>query len=209
MTFEEDAELIQRFFISIYKFLGESADDYKYKIHVSDLIYDCMRKAYYWKIHPPVIDIKSAMRMAIGKAIHEIPFFSSTGHELEVEMDGIYGHIDEYLEDFKMIIDKKTCRSIPREPYPHHVKQVEMYGVMLTEKGYDVEKLGVIYIDVVSPDVKAYSWTPMFDPQLLKEEMLLKRDILLEALKTGVPPPRHVSWECYYCPFANQCFSEG
>jgi len=206
--FEEDRDLVERWFVSIYSYLSESAEEYRYKIHVSDLIYDCMRKAYYAKVHPTIVDIQGALRMAIGKAVHEIPFVTSGGHEVELEMDGVVCHIDEDLPDRKMIIDKKTCRKLPREPYPHHVKQVEMYAVIAAEHGYEIERLGIIYINVGDVEVRAFSWKPLFDPVQLREEMLLKKEMLLQALKTGVPPPRNISWECSYCYYAWQCFTE-
>lgn len=202
--YEEDPSVVEKFLLSIYKYLGNTEDDYRYKIHVSDLIYDCTRRAYYNKIYPTIVDIAGALRMSIGKAVHEIQM--SPGHEMEIEFEGILGHIDEYWDG--IVVDKKTCRMIPREPYSHHVKQVEMYRAMLLERGYEVERLAILYIDVSKPEIKAYSWEPQFDPLDVLDEMLTKKAVLLDALKSGIAPPRHVSWECNYCPYAWQCFKE-
>jgi len=210
MSIDELARILEeKFFESVINYLGDEGGwrDDPMEIHVSDLIYDCMRRAYYGKTMRFGIRYDSILRMAIGKKIHEIPLDGSE-HELELEWNGIKGRVDEYIPNPGIVLDKKTCRSLPNSPYDHHVKQVEFYRVLLERSGRKVVACGLIYIDVASPGVRAFVWTPKYPLEVLEKEMIEKKMILEFALTNKILPPRKSGWICKYCDFFSICYGE-
>jgi CRISPR/Cas system-associated exonuclease Cas4 (RecB family) len=177
---------------------------YESGIHISDLIYDCLRRAYYGKVVGPIFDMDSIFRMAIGAAVHSISLGGK--QELRVEWEGVRGSIDEYLDG--IIIEKKTSRSTPRSPNDHHVKQVEGYAWLLERNNYPVIAGVLCYVNVDSTEIAVFP-VEMRSIDEIEKEMLAKRDILAKALADKTPPPRTVGWVCRYCPYVAQCFQEG
>lgn len=173
------------------------------KIHVSDLVYDCQRKAAYSKLSPSqYFNFKTAMTFWIGRAIHKTPIFSEA--EKDVKWNGVVGSVDEYDPATGTIIEKKTCREIPTQPYNHHKKQVEFYAYMLSKMGNKVDKAYILYIDVSKPAIKLYE---VFLRSMAKigEEFDKKVAVLEKFLENKELPKRNTGWICNYCEFANVC----
>ena len=77
----------------------------------------------------------------------------------------------------------------------------------MEHSGYPVEKAVVLYIDVNSTDVAAYPVELQnYDMKAVEEEMLEKAEKLRRALKSGILPPRKMSWLCGYCVYFSWCF---
>jgi len=163
-------------------------------------------RTYYNAVVPEeIIDPAGKIRVWIGKKLHETSIYPKS--EIELSYRGIHGRVDEYDPSSKRIIDKKTTRKIPREPHDHHVKQLLFYKVLMEHNGYPVEKATVLYIDVNSTDVAAYPVElSNFDMKAVEEEMLEKAEKLKRALRSGILPPRKMSWLCGYCVYFSWCF---
>lgn len=189
----------ERFYCIVFDDLMEEREG----IHVSHLVYPCLRRAYYDITTDTSFDLEGGMRMWIGKQIHKLPV--SKHHELSLEWEDIRGTIDEYENGFFM--DKKTTRNIPkRYPRSHHVKQVEMYRVLLEKNGYPVKEASILYIDVDSTRVKEYKVKLKRDIEQVELEMLRKKEIIETALFSRQPPNRHIDWLCRYCNHSSRCF---
>ncbi|MEM4863527.1 MAG: PD-(D/E)XK nuclease family protein [Candidatus Nezhaarchaeales archaeon] len=209
-----EGEIIARFWKAVMKSIddGQRASE----IHVTDLVYDCIRRSWYDKqVGDVVSDPKGIMAVWIGRMLHEMPVCDE--HEVELKYTTpsgieITGRMDELcvIDGDVVIIDKKTTRQIPGKPLDHHVKQLLYYAYMLWKvRGVRASKIAVLYIDVSSLEVKPYI-IPI--NQIMIEsagrEMEEKAVVLSESLRSGIPPRRQVGWWCSYCSMFRRCFSE-
>lgn len=191
----------ERFYRAVFKDLMSDREG----IHVSHLIYDCLRRGYYEITTDTPFDLESGMRMWIGKKLHELPI--SDNSELTLEWEGITGTVDEYQDGH--LCDLKTTRNIPSGPRPHHIKQLEMYRVLLEKNGHEVKSASILYIDVGSTDVVEFPTKfKKKTTKAIEKEMLEKKAKLEMAVERGWLPKRHIYWLCRYCGYASRCFAE-
>jgi len=175
------------------------------KINVTDLTFPCLRHAFYSK---KFLDerrgrLTDLIAFWIGVKLHEAKIFSH--HELEVEYNGVFGRVDGYEDG--VILELKTTRSIPPEPYPHHVKQVEYYRVLLEKSGHPVRFGIILYVNVNDLTTKAF--LVLFDRSVdeVEKELMDRKERLEKSLKNNTPPPPipDEPWACDYCRFAYLC----
>lgn len=173
-------------------------------IHVTSLVYDCLRRGYYEnKFEEGFFDIKTLITFWIGRAVHKTPIFSN--HEMTLRWEGIVGTLDEYQDG--IVIDKKTTTYLPKQANAHHIKQVEYYAWLLWKNGYPFKEGYLVYIDINEKDIVVF---PVFIKDLItiENEILKKKKVLDEAMKNNIPPQRNIGWLCKYCNFASICFKE-
>jgi len=190
----------------IYKAINKQEERAK-GIHVSHLVYDCVRRGYYDMTHDnQFFNLNTLITFWLGRAIHTTPFLDQ--HEVKLEWEGIHGTCDDYGDG--ILLDKKTCTQIPRAANKHHVKQLEYYKVMMENREHrmGVDKAYVVYIDIANKKIEPME-AKMRKNETIEKEMLEKKAILDEAIKNNKPPKRNISWLCSYCNFANICFGEG
>lgn len=199
---EQDWEVLEAFYTAIFKECKEK----HHPISVTALVYDCLRRAFYNVVVPEeIIDPSGKIRIWIGKKLHETPIYQK--NEVELSYKGVHGRVDEYDPSTRRIVDKKTTRKIPREPYEHHVKQLLFYKVIMEKNGFPVDKATLLYIDVNTTDIASYPVDlSKINLDTVEKEMLDKANKLRKALLSGILPPRHMSWLCYYCSFFGWCF---
>lgn len=209
MTIEEIQNAIYKQFV---KSVVDSMKEERYGIHVSDLVYECLRRAYYghiYKTDDSELDDKTLFTFWIGKKLHEVEVTDM--HEFEVEAFGVKGRIDEVIKvgEEYVIIDKKTTRHEVEKPYQHHIKQVQYYAVLLRAmKGISAKYGSIVYINVSVPDARVY----VFDIGNLDEieaELKKKASTLQKALEEGEPPEANPYWLCKYCAYRDVCSREG
>lgn len=191
----------EKFYEAVFKDLKSDREG----IHVSHLIYDCLRRAYYDITTDTPFDLDGGMRMWIGKKLHELPV--SDNPELTLKWEGITGTVDEYQDGH--FCDLKTTRNVPRSPNSHHVKQLEMYRVLLEKSGHEVESASMLYIDVTTTQVIEFPVKFKRKIETVEKEMLEKKAKLETALERGWLPERHLGWLCRYCNYSSRCFTEG
>ena len=135
-------EILERFYEAINR------DNEPHEgIHVSSLCYDCLRRAYFTQLHGDgFFDMKTLVTFWIGRQIHETPILKE--HEVPLEWNGIIGTCDDYEDG--VLLEKKTCRAIPKQVYSHHIKQAEFYSLMLEKAGKPVKEAHIVYIDVAN-----------------------------------------------------------
>ena len=200
------------------------------EIHVSDLVYDCLRRGYYAIKHNIYLDDvdmamevgelneKKLMTFWIGKKLHEVEmtpyhhykmvvnFFDEKVYEVHGEVDEVFKLGNDYI-----VVDKKTCRVYPRGRgyYVHHKLQVEYYAVMLNKiEGIKPRYGAIVYMNVVQPSMRIAPFL-IRDLADVEKEMMNKTMLLGTCLKNNVPPPPCKGWICKYCMFYEQCVKEG
>ena len=174
-------------------------------IHVSNLVYDCIRRGYYEVLYGESFNtLDTLITFWLGHAVHKMPILKY--HELGMDWEGIHGTCDEYEDG--VLLDKKSTTSdrIPTEANDHHIKQVEYYKVMLEAKGMPVTEAHILYIQLPKPhhirDIKV----PLRQSENIRKELLQKKKVLQIALEKKIPPPRVPGWICSYCNFASICW---
>ncbi len=207
-------------FLFLKRVLGDMEEEREEGWHVTELVYDCLRRCYYERKYKEILkDVENdvsgnlnedlMLTFWIGKKLHEMPL--SKRHEYVVRWKDIVGRIDEILEiDGELIIlDKKTVRRQVNAPYEHHVKQVEMYsGLLFAQDGIEVNKGGILYIDVANKNSKVFTFELERNKAKILAEMERKRNILAEAIEKGIPPELRVSWLCNYCNWFERCIRD-
>jgi len=173
------------------------------KIHVTDLVHECLRFSYFLHKELPKWKMSEAISLWIGQVIHEFKL-GLKYHEFEVEWNGIVGYVDEYDPDLGLVIEKKTCKELPRAPYEQHVKQVEYYYYLLKKNNYKVNDIFILYIDVANNDIRVFRVIPR-DLLIIEKEILEKANLLKSFLEANTPPPPIATRFCRVCPFYVLC----
>ena len=174
-------------------------------IHVSNLVYDCMRRAYYEMTFGASFNsLDTLVTFWLGHAVHSMPILKH--HELPLEWNGIHGTCDEYEDG--VLLDKKSTTSerIPNEANDHHVRQVEYYKVMLEAMGMPVTEAHILYIQLPKPHSIRDIKVQLRSSDMVAKEMLQKKKLLQSSLEKNIPPPRVQGWLCNYCSFASVCW---
>ena len=192
------------FYEKIAESLHRTSSGRKKEVHISNIKASCKRNQVLRTLLGfPLMRQKSTVKVWIGNRVHDFPILEK--HELRLEWEGIIGTVDEYEDG--ILIDKKTCRKIPKRPYPDHVIQVEYYSILLMESGHPVMEVGICYIDVNDCVIEVLPVDLKRDIQTVKEEMLEARDELLENLENKTLPEREWNWLCEdYCELFQICF---
>lgn len=198
------AKIANRIFQDVYGDPREKTPEGK--VHVSDIVSDCHRKNYYYRTSPIFFfDMETTMNFWHGRIIHSRPILSE--QELEVEWNNIIGHVDDYGDE--ILIEKKTTSSIPSSPYAYHVRQAEYYRVLLEKTNHPVKAVFIVYylksMEPVFPAVMPINCRPV---EVVANEMIQKRDIVLESIKNKILPPPNYGAECRYCSYISLCFGD-
>jgi CRISPR/Cas system-associated exonuclease Cas4 (RecB family) len=220
---ERIASFVKRRFLSaVVRDMEKDAEQLK-GIQVTDICYDCLRRAYYQILsrerggEQEYKGMRESdwLRVWIGKKLHETDF--SELHELNVNALGVHGRIDEILVTDKevVIVDKKSTRKIPNRPYEHHLKQVQYYATLLryTElwpmlKGKTFYG-AVLYIDVNEGLCEVHVFPLSPEDRLIEREITEKVAVLKRAFSEGKPPEPSAGFLCDYCDFLYHCVREG
>jgi CRISPR/Cas system-associated exonuclease Cas4 (RecB family) len=151
--------------------------------------------------------------MADGKSKHSVVLGDNDKHELKLEVDGIRGAVDDYDEQNKLLIEKKTILSFKflDKPRDEHIKQVLAYAYMLRKSGYEVDKAIIIYILRTMEEMPKQFEININDYDLNSfwSEMVKKANTILKHIKDKTLPPRKISWYCNYCNYTDLCFTRG
>jgi len=195
-------DVLKRF----YEVVANSLSSRGQEIHVSDIVYDCVRRCYYQVIDrqfPQSLDMRTMLRFWIGDAIHTPPILKH--HHLKLTWEGIYAEVDEY-EDGVLVEKKHTSYFMSKIPY-HYERQAEYYKAILENNGYPVKEVHILLIDIRGPSVRDF----VVETRPTKEisrEILFKRDLINYSRKVGVPPPKTVGIDCEFCRAAAKCMKE-
>jgi hypothetical protein len=182
------------------------------KTHVSDLIL-CLRQTELLRDYPPAWSIKTLLRFKMGRAFEKFFFkflLPSGTEELEVEEDGIVGHIDFGSDPYDF--ECKLTWSKPKDDDGLDLLEdkfwwFEQGGAYLIMRRRVAFKLAVFHVFPV-PDLRCFHVE--YSREELGElwEILTSRRDYLEGMrrKKKYPPKTPLTWLCDGCPAKEVCF---
>jgi hypothetical protein len=155
MTFDPRAKLIQ----GLKDYNNSRARTNQVAIGPSSLG-DCRRKVYHQILQTPQTNPDTeVLASLLGGFIHtaieerimtlaDDPFNPSFLYEIEVELDGMPGHVDFYDVESKTVVDWKTTQRKNLKDFPSqsNIWQVQNYARMLIASGRPVERVAVVVI---------------------------------------------------------------
>lgn len=192
--------VLQRFYESIAPSFSRGQE-----IHVSDIVYDCLRRCYYQILFrdPKKIrdlDIHTMIRFWIGSAIDSQRILEK--QHVRLTWKEIHGEVDEYENG--IVLEKKHTSYFMKELPYQYKRQVEYYCPMLYYNNFPVKEVHILLINVSAAE--AFDFLIRIRPiEDIAAEMLFKRDIIKYSLKTENPPPYTVGVDCKFCKAASEC----
>ena len=194
-------------------------EDRRGQIHLTDLVSPCLRKLWFEKKDPLPDEPENTLRLWAGKIAHTMPL--SEHSELQLEFCGVKTRIDEYLEDEKVLIEKKTAEFIPKDRgeleryYQHYIEQVNFETLFLIENGYDVRQSFLLFIKLESQvergrrPLKAFE--VIFDYEAVKSKFYERLENIKSVLSKDYPPdvPENFNFSdypCSYCKYRARCW---
>ena len=168
---------------------------------------DCKRRVFMALTNAPKVNQTDSLAAIMGTFIHagiaeaikrEDPFGDNFMIEQEFAIEGLRGHIDLYIKDRKQVVDWKTTKAKSLRYFPSEQQrmQVQMYGYLLKQNGYEVEKVSLVAIarDGGFNDVREH--TEDYDPEMAQAGLKWIEEIKQAAEKNEVPAPEK---DVYFC----------
>lgn len=211
-------------------------EDRTKEIHVSDLL-GCALSAYLDKVAPEPRKVHENVILWVGIAgHHHLAACNTNGSltknivELGFEDLGIHYRVD--ILDGTTLLDFKTSRwikSVDNLPRERDVVQLNMYRMLLKQRGVFVKKMLLQYIDVTGPpqcrscqvmmqkkdgivecpichtaDKRQHLGAvtvdvPLYADDTIMEEIILRRNVISEAITSGIAPEAEPNFYCGWC----------
>jgi CRISPR/Cas system-associated exonuclease Cas4 (RecB family) len=176
----------------------------------------CLRKSALERRHDAYVDPKQLYHAFRGQLFHALaelgrPEGCIVEKRFARTIAGltISGQPDLIWPEHRLLIDfKSTRRRPPREPYPHHALQVNLYR-WLIEPVHEVDRLEIVYMDM---DGARRLPVPLMEPRKVTATLVARARSLGGALNGGELPSRAGPdglWQCSWCPFPARCWPEG
>jgi hypothetical protein len=167
----------------------------------------CRRSVYMSLTNAPVVNEVDSLAAIMGTFIHagiaeaikrEDPFNDNFLIEQEFAIDGLRGHVDLYIKDRKQVVDWKTTKvkSLRYFPSDQQKMQVQIYGYLLEQNGYPVDKVSLVAIarDGTSNDIREY--TEPYDAMKALEGLEWIKNMQNAVTNQEVPEPER---EVFFC----------
>ena len=214
MISESDVEKL--FFFKVRTYLLE--ENRRNEIHLTDLASPCYRKVYWEKKDPFPESPENALRLWKGKMLHELKLLSF--HELELEFEGVKTRIDEYSDEWKIFIEKKTTDFIPadltqlKKYYEHYINQIGFEWLFLVKNGYDVRQAFLLFIRLGHDKdklVKVFDVTQLINLDEYENKFYTCKERLENILRYDQLPEipdtfTSQDYPCSYCKYAARCW---
>jgi hypothetical protein len=171
----------------------------------------CSRKTWHRLQGTPKTNLNTlSMSAWMGTAIHKHierkllsldPFHERYLLEVEVEHDGLRGHVDVYDKESCEVVDWKTTtkKNLSSFPSDQYWQQVQLYGWLLTNNGYAVETVTLVGIPRDGNELNV-----VFASQPYDESAALAGLEWLRQVQESVDPPepeKHARFCRDYCGF--------
>jgi hypothetical protein len=174
---------------------------------------DCRRRVFMHLTQAPKINPTDSLAAIMGTFIHsgiaeaikrEDPFDDNFLIEQEFAVEGLRGHVDLYIKDRKQIVDWKTTKvkSLRYFPSEQQRMQVQVYGYLLTQNGYEVEQVTLVAIarDGGFNDVREH--TEPYDPEMAQRGLEWLTEVKEMVSNGEIPAPEKEVFFCRsYCDF--------
>ena len=207
ITSEDIYEAFRRYLVKQLRFYDSDT------LHVGE-VSQCLRKSWYTrrygdkqlkhigKTKRVILGLGLSTHYVLEEVLREMGY--STEKQLfkqivyKGEMLKIAGTPDASSKNH--VIELKTCKKIPQQPYDSHVMQLNTYLWMTNcDVGY------LVYICKVTGEVKVFDIT--FSYNRLHE--FLERALTLKHhLKSKQPPPPERTGMCTFCEWKMLCYGE-
>jgi hypothetical protein len=188
---------------------GERARSQQTQIGVSS-IGGCKRKAYYILNGQEKVNFTDKLAAIMGTAIHENIskaivrediFGDNFLIEQEVTFGNLKGHFDLFIKEDGLVVDWKTTtkKGLVSFPSKEQIWQVQIYGWLLIQNGFDVREVSLVGIarDGSFDDLKIYR-APYNDLVALEGIEWLKK---VEAMTEPPEPEKYRAFCKKYCEF--------
>ena len=171
-------------------------------VRVTQLL-GCPRRHQWQRAHPYIMDPRDAYNLFRGQIGHAI-VESYHGSEillseecLSAKIAGVTvtGQPDAVVDtERRHLDDYKTTKRIPREPYAHHIAQINVYAWLLRKaKDIRIETASIVYLDMGGVARLAVPlWSRKQTEKFLRERIAAWRE------KATIPS----AWECKSCPLS-------
>ena len=172
-------------------------------------IYGCRRRVWHDLMQTPKTNANTEHLAAIlGTFIHagieksirrEDPFGDNFMIELEVAHEDLKGHVDLYIKDQGLVVDWKTTKnkSLRYFPSDQQKMQVQIYGYLLAQNGYEVKQVALCAIprDGGMHDIKTH--IEDYNPEIALQGIAWLNQIK-DMVKNGEVPPAPTE-RSYFC----------
>jgi len=175
----------------------------------------CRRQVYHiLKQSPKVNTDTESLASILGTFIHsgiaeaikrEDPFGDNFIIEQEVTFGNLKGHVDLFIKDLGMVVDWKTTKKTSLRYFPklQQRMQVQVYGYLLAQNGYEVKNVSLVAIprDGIMTEIRAH--VEPYDEALALEGLTWLNDLrALVALNGPAPEPtERVNFCASYCDY--------
>lgn len=174
----------------------------------------CARQVYYQLTEQPITNYQTESLAAIlGTFIHtgiseaikrEDPFSDNFLIEQEFAHDGLKGHCDLYIKDSGLVVDWKTTKKKSLRYFPSQQQrwQVQLYGWLLANNGYEVKQVSLVAIprDADMSDIRVH--IENYDPEVAQEALDWLGTVRKLAETKDMPPAGNYPAFCAkYCKF--------
>lgn len=169
-------------------------------VYVTDVTQCLLRSWYQRTFGEPPSDEKVVI-LVLGDDVHYILNESFPIGEGEKTAERMYegvrvrGRADRLLST--SVVEFKTVNIIPKEPYDHHVAQVQLY-LWLFDKQYAF----IVYVSKKDGRVRAFKVER--DENAIKA-LLERAAKLSKHLREGTKPEPEPGWLCKYCEYSAVC----
>jgi hypothetical protein len=174
---------------------------------------DCKRRVFMHITNAPKVNDTDKLAAIMGTFIHsgiaeaikrEDPFGDNFLIEQEFAIEGLRGHVDLYIKDRKQIVDWKTtkAKSLRYFPSEQQVMQVQVYGYLLEQNGFEVEKVTLVAVarDGGFNDIREH--TENYDPEIAKRGLAWLAEVQEMAKNGEIPDPEKSVYFCRsYCDY--------
>jgi CRISPR/Cas system-associated exonuclease Cas4 (RecB family) len=172
-------------------------------------ILGCRRRVWHDLVQTPKTNQNTEHLAAIlGTFIHsgieksirrEDPFGDNFLIELEVAHEGLKGHVDLFIRDQGLVVDWKTTKnkSLRYFPSDQQKMQVQIYGYLLAQNGYEVKQVALCAIprDGEMADIKTH--IEDYNPEVALAGIAWLNEIK-DLVKNGEVPPSPTE-RLYFC----------
>lgn len=171
----------------------------------------CARRLWY-RINEVEPTNHDTLRLSaiMGTAIHtliESVFADSCGYvtELEVEFDGIKGHIDLVDVNTNTIWDWKTTTKSGLGYFPsrQQIEQVQMYGYLANATGTQIERVGLVAIPRDGNENDIVEWSEPYDEEIALLAIARYQNIREQFVAPA--PEKEASYCQKYCAYFGAC----
>ena len=134
------------------------------------------------------------------------PFGDNYMTEVEVEHNGLRGHVDLFIKDLGLVVDWKSIKKGSARYFGgnnrQHRWQVHLYGYLLEKNGYQVNAVSLVGIprDGKMKDILVFA--EAYDPKIAQEALdHLNKTKTLVAENLPPAPEKPLSFCADFCPY--------